>query len=238
MKATMMNTHRNMKEGSRCRVCRWTKWAAVAGLGLLGSSTASAALIVDLGDIELSRNTAGQIVFVDVWNNDPSAVSVAGLNFNFQVADSGPDDLSDGSGWGVIDGPNITGVDIITGTPFEGNSSPVTAGLEGHQAVMYSVTTDHDTVTIPGNGTVRLATLTFDTTGFTLWGTWSIMLAVDDPGVFHIDTDFVNSIGDSLLVDAPSGTLSVVPEPVTSSVFAGCALLGLVGYRRWQRRRS
>jgi len=126
--------------------------------------------VIDVGHHVLLPDTPGQTFQVSVTGGD----LVQGLNFNLQVADGGPE-------WGgVIDGPAIEALDILTGTIFDGNNTG-TVDLDGGPpsgsdiAPQYegrSTTTDSGSV--PASG--LLATVTIDTTGFSS-GTWDLFLS-------------------------------------------------------------
>jgi len=72
---------------------------------------------VAVGDHVLLPDMEDQQIQIFVTPDDPITPEfVQGLNFNIQVADGGPEV------GGVVDGPVISDVDIITGTIFEANN--------------------------------------------------------------------------------------------------------------------
>lgn len=73
---------------------------------LLWVSTSQASLIVNAGDHQLQPNTPAQQVKIQVTGGD----SIAGLNLYLQVGDG-------------TTGPQITGIDLLDGTIFEGTAN-------------------------------------------------------------------------------------------------------------------
>lgn len=172
------------------------------------ASAVAAAPIINVGNHILQPDLAGQTVQIFVSGGD----AVQGLNFNAQVADGGPGDAG-----GVIDGPNLTHADIITGTIFATNNSGEVNPGSLPQIAIRTTTTNSGTVAAEG----LLATLTVDTTGF-LVGTWDLKLA----GTLNGNTDFAG-----VPAAIVNGTITIVPEPHALGL-AGLATLGLM------RRRS
>ncbi|HEX8520996.1 MAG TPA: hypothetical protein VF669_01985 [Tepidisphaeraceae bacterium] len=172
-------------------------------------TVASAALNIDVGTHALAPNLPGQLVQIFVTGNDP----VEALNFNAQVADGGPELM------GVINGPDITGCDIITGTIFSTKNTGALDPGSFPQLAIRSTTTSSGTV--PAQG--LLATLTIDTRGFSA-GKYDLKLK----GTLNGDTDFA-------LVDVNviNGFI-VIPEPA----LAGAGFMGLCATTQRRRRRA
>ena len=144
-------------------------------------------------------NTPGQVVEINVTGGD----AVKGVDFNAQVADGGV-----GVG-GTATGPKITSADIVTGTIFAANNTGDSNAnpnyVFGNMVAFHSTTTVSGTV--PANG--RLATMVFDTTGFTS-GTWTLRLA----GTVNGDTAFgaipTNIINGNISIGATAPPSAVV----------------------------
>jgi hypothetical protein len=197
---------------------------AFAGLiaVLLVVSPALAEPVIIVGDWMLEPDTADQSIQIHVSGGD----AVDGVDFFLQVADGGPE-----SG-GSIDGPAITGVDIFTGTIFDGNNTGEAGGGQlVPQFWQSGTTTDSGTVIADG----LLATATIDTTGFyshdpiTLWDlklTGTLMgdssLQSPPPGVSTRITNGSISVGSDV---------QPIPEPSTLVLLVIGALC-LVGWRR------
>ncbi|MBI2928794.1 MAG: hypothetical protein HYY24_24285 [Verrucomicrobia bacterium] len=178
---------------------------ALFGVGLVRTQ---AVIVVNVGDYDLLPDTLGQVITINV-----SGVSgLAGLDFFIQVGDGFPD------GGGTVDGPNVTNVDIQTGTLFDGNTPGQSALLGGPQARARFITTG--TGTVSGSG--LLATATLDTTGFTALQTWDLKLT----GTINGDTTFNNDLGDPLAATIVNGSITVVPEPAAGVVVASLLLAG------------
>jgi len=161
------------------------------GLAWSLASCAVGAPIVVVGNHALRPNMANQTIAIGVTGADP----IEGLNFRIQVEDGGP--LPPAAG--PPTGPVITSVDLITGTIFADNFSEQTDLLRLDQIWVQSVTTESGTVIADG----LLATVTFDTSGFTQ-GSFRLALAetLDGP------TDFAG-----IPITITDGMLHVVPEP-------------------------
>src|SRR5262249_39642151 len=148
---------------------------------------------------------------------------VQGLNFNVQVADGFP------NGGGTIDGPNITGVDLI-GTALEptiffGNNTGSNASRSDQQVWAVSTTTSAGTVNASG----LLAIVTISTVG------WSPN-SPSDPWTFALQNTQENA-SDFAGVPATitDGNITIVPEP--PSALAVTSLL-LVTAWWWRRKRD
>ena len=156
-----------------------------------------------VGTHTLLPNQPNQVIEIRVTGGDP----VDGLNFYVQVADGGPELVALGllpAGQG-IDGPAITGADLISGTIFAANNDgqQVPPGNQP-QVAGFLITTDVGTVAADG----LLARLTLDTTGFTS-GSWPLMLAdtwngdADFAGLAAVITNGVIQIGQAVVTNQP-----------------------------------
>jgi hypothetical protein len=182
------------------------KWFAV---GLFLASSANSALIIDVGGHELLPDTPNQTVQVFVSGGD----AVQGLNFYAQVADGGP------AAGGTITGPSITAVNILSGTIFASNNAGQDDPGSLPQLAARTTTTASGTVSASG----LLATLTFDTTGFTTTQSWALSLG----DTLNGPTDFAG-----VPITITDGSISVIPEPES------VAILGLVMSALLRRRAS
>ncbi len=199
-------------------------------------SGARAQLFIDMGHVSLESNLAGQAVDLFVENTG-APLAISGLSFNIQVADSGP--ASQG-GLGVIDGPDITGIDLLTGSVFAGNhTSPQDAGSIP-QFLNWTVTTSSGAIILEKGIRYKLASITFDTTGFHN-GTWDLSVGETLNGptkFFQINgpnvTDLIPYMHDGGL----TVTATPVPEPAESAFLAALVLAGLVVVHARSLRRS
>ncbi len=168
--------------------------------------------IINVGNIVLSPNTAGQVRQILVSGPD----AVQGLNFRLQVEDGGT-----GAG-GSINGPKITAVDIIgPGTIFNSsNTGSVDPGSAPQFAERRTSTNLAVSPTVAASGV--LANVTFDTTGFS-GGIFALSLK----GTVDGDTNF----GASTPATITNGTLQV-PEPAS----LGLILVGTASLLRRKRR--
>lgn len=184
---------------------------AAIGLALLAIATPQAAAtpIIDVGIHYLQPDTAGQVIPIFVSSE---AESVAGLNFNVQIADGG---LEAG---GNIDGPTIEYVDIIGGdTVFAGNNTGQIDSLSLPQIWAQTTTTATSTVVADD----LLGILFIDTTGF-MTGQFDLKLG----DTLNGDTDFAG-----IAIDITNG-LIIIPEPSILGLLAIGMFAGL------RRRRS
>lgn len=190
-------------------------WVAVA---------LQAQIVVNVGTHSLLPNTPNQSIPIHV----SGGAAVAGLNFRAQVADGFPD--VPGS---LVDGPNITGVDIIgttSPTIFTGNNTGQQDPGSVPQLSIRTTTTSSGTVTANG----LLVTLTLDTTGFAT-GTYALSLS----STFAGGTSFLDSLANPISSTITDGSLmiSAVPEPVQSVTVIGFCLALLGGYKATVGRR-
>jgi hypothetical protein len=154
-------------------------------------SLAFGSIVIDVGDHFLVPNTAGQTIVLLVSGSEP----VDGLNLNVQVADGGP-----GVG-GMISGPSITSVDLLTGTIFAPNHTAPQDPGSFPQLAIRTVNTSSGAVLAAG----QLVTLTVSTVGF-VDGTWELKLS----DTLNGPTDFA---GVPATITDGSITLRAIPEP-------------------------
>jgi hypothetical protein len=177
------------------RRCVWTIFAAA-----ILSAAPSRAAVIFVGDNILASNTPDQTVQIFVTGHD----AVQGLNFYAQIADGGPE------AGGVVDGPNITAVDVLSNTIFAPNNEGQQNPGSLPQLAARTTTTLSGTVDAEG----LLATLTIDTTGFTT-GSWPLKLT----GTLNGSTDFAG-----LPISITDGSISL-PEPGFVSTVIGIGLM-------------
>ena len=179
---------------------------------------AGAALTINVGNVTLQPNLAGQVRSFNVTStgNDPQ---VDGLEFDIQVGDGGA------ALGGTDTGPVISSIDLVNGTIFAGGSqaNPSASPL----AAQSTVDLNGGLVTASG----LIAKVTFDTTGMNT--------ALTEPLKFDnvagsFNTHFVDANGAALATTINDGTISIVtPEPASAALFAiGAAGLLLIRRRR------
>lgn len=213
----------------------------ISGLSLWSGVNSWAAIMVTVGDHFLQPNMAGQAITLDVVNTGSSAVTISGLNLIVQVADSGPGSVG---GLGTTLGPWITGVDIITGTIFSANNDGNNVALypdpsASKQFVIdYTKTTGGSTLNLPV-GSSRLATVTFDTTGFSSSGSkWDLWLGTTINGpdsTYYTDATFVDPIPMTII---EPGSLTLVPEPASMALVGGLLCVFGCWFRRNKQLRQ
>lgn len=147
--------------------------------------------MIVVGHHELLPNTANQTIEISVSGGD----AVQGLGLYVQVGDGGPD-LT-----GSDEGPNITEIDALTGTIFDGNNTGqfLLGSFDLFRAV--SVTTGDGSVGADG----LLATITFDTRDIDS-GSWPLLLG---------STAVARSDFAGIPIEITEGSITVVPEPAT-----------------------
>lgn len=138
-------------------------------LGLAGTAGAAA---VDVGNWFIPPNTNSFPIRFYVTGAD----AVQGLNFNIQIADGGPEV------GGVLPGPTMIDVDLLTGTIFDGNNTGQVDSLSERQIWVQTTTTAGGTVSADG----LLATVLIDMPGFDTGLIWDFSLS----GTLNGDTDF------------------------------------------------
>ncbi len=156
------------------------------------------AATIDVGNHYLVPNQAGQSVRIMVSGGE----QVSGLNFFAQVGDGGPELGQFGLPPGT-DAPAITTVDLKSGTIFNGISDLQSNDGSIPQVAMYSIEYTQAGGSVAADGV--LATLTFDTTGFSA-GTWDFLLGDVLPTVpgGPFDSELV-----STPINIQNGTISV-----------------------------
>lgn len=199
-----------------------------------GPSTEALPLFVDVGTHRLQADQAGQWVTLQVRNESGVAVLLGGLNFSLQIADSGP---SSEGGFGLLDGPNITQVDLVTGTLFSGNHTGTsTAAGNVAQAGLWTVTTAAGTVSIAPGAVATLARVELSTEGFVGDRSWEVSLMAGPPGGLLSSSSFVQVGLDGAVqtIDLRFNPgLVAIPEP---GAVAACVAGGLLGWAWWRRR--
>ena len=189
----------------------------LAALLVILPLSASASIVIDVGNHQLLPNTRDQIVDIFVTGTD----QVQGLNFYSQVASGSS-------------GPIIFDVDIIgPGTIFFGNNVGMTdldgPGDPDPAPQWEGRTTTTSTGTVLANG--LLATMTFDTTGLSA-GTWDLLLS----GTLNGTTDFAGTPA-----GITNGTVFIgigIPEPSAIVIWLVLGMAGACfsGCRRWRSR--
>lgn len=182
---------------------------------------AQAALIIDLPDLVLQPNQAGQAFTFSV-QNDGASVGLNGIQLELIVADGGPQVPG-----GTITGPAIRMVSVIySGTLFAGNNTGdrgagnVFGGNTYDQVFQRLTSTSAGTVSLD-SGTFLLASIEFDTTGGIPAGqyTWSVSSSPNGVSYF---TDGNGQIFPTLI----PGVLTVVPESEYCGMAAALIALG------------
>jgi len=152
----------------------------------------SAMPVIDAGSHTLLPNSPyQQIEFYATGGDD-----VQGLNFYVQIADGGPEAAAAGfATLPGIDGPEITGLDLITGTIFQDDNAGqmvINSGYPQYRDANIATSIPAGQDGDPGTAVVvdgLIATVTIDTTGFSS-GTYPLVLADVLDGV--ISTDFTS----------------------------------------------
>jgi hypothetical protein len=192
----------------------------VASALALVAGTARAAMVINVGQIPLFPDRAGQSFAVYLVSD--ALDSTQGLVFNAQLGDGGPDV------GGVDITPLVTADAVGPGTLFEFNHNPQFDGSVPPSFVNLGFAAMAGTVSIPVGPSV-LAILTFDTTGFGPGYTTTLKLK-----------DTVNGDTAVLSTEGPltihNGSITVIPEPSTAALGA-LGLIGLVAWS-WRKRRS
>ncbi len=203
----------------------------VAGL-MISPWLGQAAVLVPADTYDLQPNTANQSITLN-FTTDAKG-TLAGLEFNLQVGDGGPE-LS-GAG-GSVDGPTITRVELDTGTPFEGTSANVTQSIDLPQLQAVSVDLQLGGVT-PGLGVqTLLATITLDTTGFhTVGQSWDLKLNSTLNGNSHFIADSLSA--GPVAISAADSLLQIVATPVPEITSAPILMAIAIGFATFSRTRK
>lgn len=202
-----------------------------------GGMACTAQIVIDVGSHTLQPNVAGQVIEFSASNTSLTTdFSFQGFEFNLQVGDGGA------AAGGVSNGPRFTAVDLVTGTPFEGNSVG-TYDASGSLQSLHPLLAFYGTLTLTGDAVLRagetrlIARVTFDTTGLNA-GSWSLAASntVNGPTKF-VNVDVPGDDGNgNLFPYVYEGTVTLqgvpVPEPCIG-VAVGTFLVGFVGWRRW-----
>jgi len=199
----------------------------------LSASHGRAALVINVGSVLLQPNAPDQLVVFSIRNTGVVGVDVAGISFFIQVADGGPE-----APGGSILGPHITGVDILTGTSFAANNVGQTDAGSLPQLANWTTITSSGHVTLVGLSSITLASVTFDTTGFSDPQTWDLKLGgtLGGPTLYFVEG------GGEIVPTIFDGSIALVPEPVNlalgvfGGVWAGIQLLRSQRVRRWLTR--
>jgi hypothetical protein len=204
-------------------VKRKVLFLALLAAGALSSS--AQVLTIDLPDISLQPNLAGQTFTIDLAG-DPTA-HVITLVMNLQVG-SQPDPNSPN----FDSGPKIQGIDLVTGTGFEGNVLNTGGGpiFDSPSSQLWeSDVRANSEFTEPVAGK-HLATVTISTVGFSS-GAFNYTIATENGGVTFGRTTGFSDV-DAVLTGGP-GTLTIVPEPSTYAAAFGFAC---ICWGVWSRR--
>lgn len=216
----------NFDEFRVARLCRMALLGLLMCVAPIWSARAALVLNVNVGTVSLAPNMAGQTVDLFIDNTGDTALQAQGLTFRIE--------LDDGLGGG--NAPVITLVDLVSGTPWSGHLGSVinqTTQPEFWDVRVLSDIFGGQFAQLDAGSHTKLATVTFDTTGFT-GGSWNLRLAnfdlTPDPG----DTKYnLFGSGNEVFPTINNGTLSVVPEPSTwiAGLFALSIAVG-TGLRR------
>ncbi|MEM6393736.1 MAG: PEP-CTERM sorting domain-containing protein [Planctomycetota bacterium] len=180
-----------------------------------GGSEATAQPVIEVGNVVLAPDTAGQEVEISVTGGQP----VETLNLLVQIED----------GLNVA-GPTIQGVDLITGTIFENDNDGGQFDVDTDPQFFSTGVVTPFTIpatTVAADGLI--ATILVDTTGISS-GVFDLKLADTLLG----DTDF--GFDENFLPIEPTivnGTITVViPEPGTGALLGLVVVAGLLRRRR------
>jgi hypothetical protein len=205
--------------------------AGIAALCLSTATAARAQIVLDLNDLILQPNLAGQMFTISVQNNGP-AVDLTGVQLDFMVGDGGPEI------GGGIEGPHITGGSVIdSGLFFSPNNVGETGagnfGLSLNQLYQFKTSTSSGSSLNMGLGSFALATIQFDTTGGIAPGVYDWTASGSPNGA-----SFFTGTGGSPVINPTlfTGTLSVVPEPQQTALLIGTGLIGFAAWRRMRKK--
>ena len=206
------------RSASRC-FC-WLGTAAIMAFAV----SASAALILNVGDLQLLPDQPNQQRPFLLVNTGTEAVPVLGVQFNVQIADGQSSTVA----------PRITAVDILAGTIFQFDNNGIGGGMDTVRR--FELTTlDNGSAPLPSIpvGSSTIATITFDTTGFSA-GSWALSMTTPAGTTAYLDP----SSGDPLPMNVMDGIIAV-PEPACYSLAASIGLLALaigrLAIERWRK---
>lgn len=187
-------------------------FVAAASL-MLSAVSAQAALVINVPNVQLQPNQAGQIVTLNVTGGD----SVTGFKLNAQIGNNGV--ATSTPVFGAADfsvGVWVGKLDTVTGGPV--------GGAERYMQSSVVLNTSGDTVNASG----QLVNLTISTIGINS-GSFPLKLAGTDIGQ---DSVFIGTGGVNIPATITNGSITVaVPEPASLSV------LGLGGLLLARRRK-
>ena len=175
--------------------------------GALQTASVGYSALIDVGNHNLLPNTPNQSIAIQVSGGE----LVAGADLFAQVGDGGPELINVGLPAGT-DAPEISGVDLTTGTIFGNTAAQIDQDRAGVVQLYFSSVA----LTLPPPAAQEvaadglLATLTIDTTGFTS-GTFDLLLGGVLPGHSNgpFDTQLIASGGMSVATTILNGTVSI-----------------------------
>ena len=200
---------------SGCRL-----FLAIAALLIFSHVPTQAQLLITVGPHVLQPNTSGQSVELFLENPTLAPISFAALNFNLQVAD----------GATPTPAPNITDVDILTGTLFASNNNGQVDAASLVHAWAATTATSSGSVTLAAGASRTLATIQISTLGYDS-GSWNFNVG----NTFNGATAFADASAQTVPVTIVDGTISVVPEPASALAVSG-VMLGFAVLLRCRKR--
>jgi hypothetical protein len=181
-------------------------------------------LILDLGNIVLQPEQGNQQVDLIIQNTDSNPLdNIFGLNFALQIADG-------------ASGPQVNGVSLYFGNSiFSSYSANQIDQGSTTRSVFYGIDAGGTPVSLPAQSSTLLARLTFDTTGVS-GPSGPYAIAASDVGPIHSSTSYVLIGGSTRPIDTLlNGTITIVPEPTSSTLMASLASLVVAGFIRWKK---
>jgi hypothetical protein len=210
-----------------------TIWLLVLALAFaaarIDSVQAAFILSIDVGNITLNPNQAGQQRDVYIQNTGDTDFQAQGLTLRLQ--------LDDGLGGG--NAPTISNVNAVNGTPWEGQLGSVinqTTQTEFWDVRVLSDAFGGKSATLGAQSQTKLATVTFDTTSLSS-GTWAFKLAGFDITPNPGDSKY-NALGSGteIFPTVNNGLISVVPEPASYALATGIILIGAAAFKQCRYR--
>ena len=164
------------------------------------------AATIDVGSHIVAANSAGQEIEILVSGGE----SVAGFDLFLQVGDGGPELINVGLPAGT-DAPEVSGVDLLSGTIFDGATATQT---DPNRSGVVQVFFSNTAITLPAqtvSASGTLAKVTIDTTGFNS-GTYDLFLSGVLPGLSGgpFNSTLLASGGAPVSTTVNNGTLTVV----------------------------